>query len=103
MSSQLLKISGNALIAPAQNQIASKLPNEAILLNLNSGTYYGLNEVGTYIWGLIAQRPYRFDQLRNSLLEEYDVSPQVCEQDLTAILLELKSASLVEVSDGTAP
>lgn len=103
MSSQLLEISGSSLVSPAQNQIASKLSSEAIILNLNSGTYYGLNEVGAHIWDLVAQRPHSFDQLRSHLLEEYDVSPEVCDKDLTAILSELKNAELIEVSDGTAP
>lgn len=103
MSSQLLDIPGSSLISPAQNQIASKLSSEAIILNLNSGIYYGLNEVGARIWDLVAEQPYSVDQLRSHLLEEYDVSPEVCEKDLTAILLELKNAELIEVSDGTAP
>lgn len=98
MSSQLIEISGQSTISPTPSHIASKLADEAVILNLDSGIYYGLNEVGAYIWDLIAQRPHRFDQLRSCLLETYDVSPQDCEQDLTAVLLELRAAGLIEVS-----
>ena len=100
MSSQLLEISENAIISPTQGQISSELGDEAVILNLDSGVYYGLNEVGARVWELI-QQPRSFSELLSALLEEYDVSLEACRQDLTAILMDLKSANLVEVSNET--
>ena len=100
MSSQLLEISENTTISPTQGQISSELDDEAIILNLNSGIYYGLNEVGARVWELI-QQPQSFRELLDALLEEYDVSIEGCKQDLTKILLDLKNAGLVEVSNET--
>ena len=100
MSSQLLEISENTTISPTQGQISSELSGEAIILNLDSGIYYGLNEVGARVWELI-QQPQSFRELLDALLEEYDVSIEGCKQDLTKILLDLKNAGLVEVSNET--
>ncbi len=100
MSSQLLEISENAIISPTQDQISSELADEAVILNLDSGIYYGLNEVGARVWELI-QQPQSFSGLCSILLEEYDVSAEACKEDLKKILLDLKAASLIEVSDGT--
>lgn len=100
MSSQLLEISENAIISPAQSQISSELADEAVILNLDSGIYYGLNEVGARIWELI-QQPQSLGGLHKFLLEEYDVPAEACKQDLIKILLKLKSANLIEVSDET--
>lgn len=100
MSSQLLEISESAIISLAQAQISSELANEAVILNLDSGIYYGLNEVGARVWELI-QQPQSFSELCSILLKEYDVSAEACKQDLKHILLNLKAASLIEVNDET--
>ncbi|MEA5466123.1 lasso peptide biosynthesis PqqD family chaperone [Leptothoe sp. PORK10 BA2] len=91
-------IPSSAVISTAPNQIASELEGEAIILNLVSGMYYGLNEVGAKIWELI-QQPCTFENILNGLLEEYDVQPDICQQDLAKILEDMKEARLIEVSD----
>jgi hypothetical protein len=103
MSSQLLKvpvseIRSTTVITPTQNQVSSQLADEAVILNLDSGIYYGLNEVAARIWELV-QQPHSFAELHSMLLEEYDVDSDACQQDLTKTLLDLRSKNLVEVSD----
>ena len=97
MSSQLLEISKTALISVTQSSMSSELPGEAIILNLDSGVYFGLDEVGARIWALLSQKPQHFSDLHRCLLEEYEVDSDTCEQDLTELLLAMKSASLIEV------
>lgn len=101
MSSQMLDISTTAIISTAPEQIASELGGEAVILNLATGMYYGLNEVGARVWELI-QQPCTFDSIFHTLLTEYDVDPDLCKQDLTKILVEMKEAHLVEVNDEKA-
>lgn len=100
MSSQTLVLSPNSIISPVQNQISSELSGEAVILQLSSGTYYGLNEVGARIWELI-QQPQRFDDVLSALLDEYEIEPDACRHDLVEILMALKDAELVTVSDET--
>lgn len=101
MLTDVLEISPQAIISPMPEQISSELNGEVVILNLSSGVYYGLNEVGTRIWELI-QQPCRFNELHNVLLEEYDVPPDACQQELLKLLLELKNACLIEVKNETA-
>jgi Coenzyme PQQ synthesis protein D (PqqD) len=103
MSSQSFKVTASeihstAVITSTQNQLSSQLADEVVILNLDSGIYYGLNEVGARIWELV-QQPRSFAELHSILLEEYDVDSDACQQDLTNILLDLRSRNLVEVSD----
>ena len=100
MTSQTLKISPASMISPAQNQIASELGGEAVILNLESGMYYGLNEVVASVWEFI-QKPCTFASILEHLLAEYDVQPDICEHDLNTILSEMQHAHLIEVSDET--
>ena len=101
MSAQLFEISANTVISPTPDQISSELDGEAVILNLDSGTYYGLNEVGARIWELI-QKPRSFNELHSTLLAEYEVQPDVCKQELTTILLKLMDANLIKMSNEVA-
>lgn len=99
MPTQLLQISPIAKIFLTPSQISSDIGDEAVILHLDSGVYYGLSEVGARIWELLKERSHRFSEIKSTLLSEYDVSPEVCQQDLTKILLELLEAGLIEVCD----
>ena len=100
MLTEILEISPQAVISPMPEQISSELNDEVVILNLSSGVYYGLNEVGTRIWELI-QQPRSFAELQSVLVDEYDVSPDICKQELIKLLIELKTACLIEVKDET--
>lgn len=89
-------ISGSARIVATKEQVSSDLAGEAVILNLKSGVYYGLNAVGSSIWDLI-QQPKTVNEIRAALLAEYDVEPDQCDGDLHTILTDLLGAGLIEV------
>lgn len=86
-------------ITVSAHQVSSQLGEEAVILNVKSGMYYGLNEVGARIWSLI-QEPVRFDAIVQTLLDEYDVDPKECEVDVQNLLQEFLAAELIDVSNG---
>jgi hypothetical protein len=92
-------ISVNSTVAAAKGQISADLADEVVILDLESGIYYGLDAVGTRIWHLI-QAPRTVKDVQDTLLEEYEVDPDRCGQELLALLRELASHGLVEVKDG---
>ena len=67
-----------------------------MILNLDSGMYFGLNAVGARIWNLI-QEPRTVRDIRDLLLEEYEVDRERCENDLLALLDRLAAEGLAEV------
>jgi hypothetical protein len=72
------------------------LDGEAVLLNVQRGTYFGLDQVGTAAWLLIAQDGHLrgvFEQL----LTEYEVDPAVLETDLLDLAQQLLSEGLVQL------
>jgi Coenzyme PQQ synthesis protein D (PqqD) len=77
-------------------QVSSDLAGEAVILDLRSGVYYGLNEVGARIWALV-QQPQTLQSIQHTLLQEYDVDPEVCAQDILHLLQDLQAAGLVEM------
>ena len=91
-------LSNDSIVVVSPDQVSSDLAGEIVMLNLKNGTYYGLDQVGARVWGLIEQ-PHRVAAIRDAILEEYDVEPERCEQDLLALLGELEQAGLIEVRD----
>lgn len=76
------------------NVLFQEIGGEAVLLDLNSEAYFGLDKIGTRIWQLIhatGSRQTTFDTLR----EEFDVSPEQLAHDLSDWLEKLSVAGLI--------
>jgi Coenzyme PQQ synthesis protein D (PqqD) len=78
------------------NQVSSSLDNETIILNHNAGVYYGLDEVGTLVWEQLQQKPATVEELKKTVLEEFDIDEATCENDIKVLLNELMDEKLVE-------
>ncbi|MDH3599615.1 MAG: PqqD family peptide modification chaperone [Candidatus Tectomicrobia bacterium] len=89
-------VSGHSIVVATEGQVSCELVDEVAILSLQSGVYYGLNEVGGRIWQLI-QQPIPVHQVHETLLAEYDVVPERCERDLVALLQDLAAKGLVEI------
>jgi hypothetical protein len=73
-----------------------EVAGESVILNLKTETYFGLDEVGTHMW-LALTASNTIQQAYESLLNEYDVDPDVLRSDLTKLIEELVSHGLVEL------
>jgi trimethylamine:corrinoid methyltransferase-like protein len=91
-------LSPETTVVATPGQISSDLAGEAVILDLRSGVYYGLNEVGARIWHLV-QHPHTIQAIQHAILEEYDVDSEACTQDISHLLQDLKAAGLVEMVD----
>jgi hypothetical protein len=78
--------------------IEAQIDNEIVALNVDTGTCYGLNKVGARIWNLIRQ-PTRVRDIRDQLLTEFKVEPDICTQEVLELLEELSSEGLIIKSD----
>lgn len=90
-------LTSRSLVKAADEQLASYLGDEAVVLNLRDNRYYGLDEVGARIWTLI-QQPTRVSEVRDAIAAEYDVDPATCERDLIELLEQLAEHGMVTVS-----
>jgi hypothetical protein len=94
-------ISTTSIIVASADQISCDLEGEAAILNLKSGTYFGLDPVGATVWSLIAQ-PRRVVEIRDSILESYDVEAERCSRDLLQLLGDLHAHGLIQIIDEPA-
>jgi hypothetical protein len=68
---------------------------ETVLLDLVGEQYFGLNQVGTRVWQLLAGDS-NFAAIIDVLLEEYEVSRQQLERDVRELLGSLLDAGLIK-------
>jgi hypothetical protein len=85
------------VVQRAQDQISRDVGGEGVILNLKNKMYYGLDAVGTRIWGLISE-PRRVGEVLEILLEGYEVEPSRCESDLLELLQNLSAEGLIKVT-----
>ena len=74
----------------------SEIDSEAVILDINSGTYFGLNEVSNYIWQLL-QTSASQQQLVDRVLTEYEVTEAEAASDIEDLLKDMLDSGLVEV------
>jgi hypothetical protein len=90
------EISLSSVVVCSEENLACDLQGEAVLLNLKSGTYFGLNAMGTRIWELI-QKPAKVSDVYQHLLNEYEVDPGECQEELLSFLGQLRTNDLIKV------
>ena len=91
-------ISECSTVVVMKDQVSCDLSGEAAILNLKSGVYFGLNTVGASIWKLV-QEPKTVKEIRDAILEEFDVEPDLCEHDVLELIQELSTHGLIEIVD----
>lgn len=74
-----------------------ELEGEAVLLNLNSGAYFGLDDVGTRMWSALTTSP-SIQAAYDSLLAEYEVAPEQLSGDLDTFIEKLVAQGLLELA-----
>ena len=75
-----------------------ELNNEAVILNVNSERYFGLDEMGTRMWQLLTESE-TIQQAYDALLESYEVEPDTLRNDMTRLIEELVQHGLLEIVD----
>lgn len=91
-----MKLSKSSIIKVSKEAVHCDVEDEVVILSMKDGVYYGLNPVGAYIWSQI-QEPKRVEEIRNSILWEFDVGKEECEADLMELLKDLLDHSLIEI------
>lgn len=74
----------------------SRIGDDAVLLNLVSETYFGLDEVGTDMWQAMVQSP-SLREARQRLMQQYDVEAAQLDEDLRGLVGELIEHGLLRL------
>jgi hypothetical protein len=80
--------------ARSPDVVSRVLDGEAVLLDLASNKYLGLNEVATRVWELIGEGR-AFGEIRAALLREFDVTGDALDRDLDQLFTDLQDRKLI--------
>lgn len=96
-----MSISLDSIVVATKEQVSADVQGERVVLGLERGIYYGLEEVGVRIWELLGE-PIRVSEIRDAIVSEYYVDSRTCEEDLLRFLAELETERLIDTADGPA-
>ena len=74
----------------------SRTDKSAILLNLNSGSYYELNDVAHLIVQNL-NNSISFNEIKEIVIESFDIEENKCEKDILSFLQNLIERDFLEV------
>lgn len=88
----------DSTVIATNQQISTDMADETVILNMQDGIYYGLDEVGTFIWQNI-QSPISVESLTQLVLKAYAVDKATAERDIMRLLNDLQQKHLVNTID----
>jgi hypothetical protein len=83
-------------VAVGPDVLFRRVKDEAVLLNLKTEMYLGLDPVATRIWAALEGSP-SIQHAYERLLEEYDVEPDVLRRDIEQLLQDLLAHELIRI------
>lgn len=96
--SQTTTITIHDRVAAKPGLVAASMDKEMVMLDLELGQYFGLDDIAAVIWQRLAA-PVRVVDLCAQLMEQYDVDEATCRVDTLAFLNDLHAAGLVEIHE----
>jgi len=74
--------------------VQSKIGEEVVMLDMDSGFYFGLNSVASVIWGLLANE-ISFETLIDQLMTQFEVERSLCEADTKELLDQMLEKNII--------
>lgn len=90
-----MKLSDRVSIPP--DVMARTVGDETVILDLASGTYFGLDPVGARMWQLIGEGK-TLGEVCDNMLDEFEVSREELERDVIRLAQELFETGLIALA-----
>ena len=91
-------ITSSDVLVRAERHVTAALGDGLAMMEIDTGTYYLLDEVAAAVWSRLAQ-PTRVSELMAELRRSYDVATERCEADVLPFLARLRDKGLVRVQE----
>ncbi len=95
MTATLPAVTLASRITRSDEVLFQEVGGEAVLLDLASEQYFGLNPVGTRIWDLLGEHA-TLAPIAEALAREFDADSACISRDLVSLISDLLAAGLVK-------
>lgn len=82
--------------------LSANVAGEVVMMSARTGKHIGLNKMGARIWELL-ERPRSLDEICDTLVQQFEVAPEVCRAEVESFLDELKRHDAVAIDEAAAP
>jgi hypothetical protein len=93
-----MDIRPETVLVQSGDPVAVEVDQTVVMIGIEQGKYYGLEGVGGRIWELVKE-PRSVQDVCNALVQEYDVEPAACMDEIMEFLTALARERLVVVTD----
>ena len=87
----------DSTVVASESVLSQNIGGETVLLQIESGEYYGLNEVGSRIWTLL-QEGNSTREVLTTLVSEYGVAEEALSSDIGQFLRDLQDKGLIQIN-----
>jgi len=78
--------------------IAREVAGEMVLLDLESGLYFGLDPVGSRIWDRLSEGPCSLAEVCDLVEAEFDAPRDQIERDIVALAAQFTEKKLINIA-----
>lgn len=75
------EIGPDTIVQRRNELLFNKIDGEVVMLSIENGEYYGMDDVGGRIWEIL-ENPISIKKLLAILVQEYNVSYESCKKDV---------------------
>lgn len=93
------QINLNTTIKQTKNYISSPLGDEVVMMDIEKGSYFSLDSIGTLIWNKIAKE-IKVSTLCEYLMSISNVEEKQCQTDVIEFLEDLQDRNMIIVKNG---
>ena len=91
-------ISPSAVVTRSPDVFCAAVGDELVMMDVDSGTFYVLDEISTLIWERLAA-PTLVSDLLVDIRERYEVGSEQCQVEVLTLLEQMRDSSLIRVGD----
>ncbi len=90
-------ISSDTTFKTSENIAWRNVNEEVVILNLKSGEYFTLNDVGQFVWLAVADQK-NMEEIRQKVVDAFDVSPKKASEDIEEFISRMLDEGLLHKS-----
>ena len=84
----------HSIVTQQEGYFSHAVNGKTVIFKPEDTSYFSLNTIGSRIWSLI-QKPISVSKIKDIILNEYDVEPDQCEEDVVSLLDKLAANKLI--------
>ena len=90
----LVPVKAESIVTRNDSIPATELDGELMMMSVDSGEYYAINEIGSSVWGLI-EEPKSVSELCSQLREQFEVDADECIADVLEFLAKATELGII--------